>query len=145
MAYRESGIIALNKFIKTESNVDIIEKYLFKYSRSEKEYQHLLYETIGMLIQNSNISRKECLQSIIDCIHSDRFNWTNPIYAEFKQREKEAILFQTDPLEVEEGILQCGKCGSNKTISYSKQIRASDESSSVFAQCAICKHKWQEA
>jgi hypothetical protein len=50
--------------------------------------------------------------------------------------------FIENPFQVEEGVLECYKCGSKRTISYTKQTRSADEPASVIATCINCKNKW---
>ena len=64
-------------------------------------------------------------------------------YEEYRLKLKEHDGFLIKPFEVDEGVLECGKCGSNKTISYTKQTRSGDESTSVFALCYNCNNKWK--
>ena len=51
--------------------------------------------------------------------------------------------FLIKPFEVDEGVLECNKCGSNKTFSYSKQTRSGDEATTVFATCSNCGTSWK--
>ena len=39
-------------------------------------------------------------------------------------------------VEIEEGVMECTKCGSKKTYSYTKQTRGGDEATTVFAICS---------
>ena len=146
-AFRKRGIVTLQKFLKNEKNIKLVETYINKYTRNEKEYWSIMYEVIGILLKPNclgNKTGKEIIQSIIMCIHNDSFGWDHPVYSEFKSLENEQTQFKINPIEVEEGILECGKCHSKKTISYQKQLRSCDESSSTFAQCVICNNKWRE-
>ena len=38
--------------------------------------------------------------------------------------------------------MECNRCGSNKTYSYTKQIRSGDEATTVFAICCKCNNRW---
>ena len=68
--------------------------------------------------------------------------WTNPIFNSLRLLELEFDDFTEKPIEVVEGILTCKKCKSNKVLSFSRQVRSSDEPTSVFAQCTNCKARW---
>ena len=45
--------------------------------------------------------------------------------------------------EVEDGIFQCKKCGSQKTTFYSLQTRSADEPMTNFITCVECKNRWK--
>ena len=55
--------------------------------------------------------------------------------------EKQLDIFGTKE-DVGTGIFTCRKCGSDETISKSKQTRGGDEMTSVFVHCTQCNHKW---
>lgn len=44
--------------------------------------------------------------------------------------------------EVEDSVLQCRRCKSNKVISSTRQTRGGDEGATVFATCTNCSNKW---
>ena len=44
--------------------------------------------------------------------------------------------------EVEDSVLQCKKCKSNKVVSETRQTRGGDEGATVFATCMRCSNKW---
>lgn len=135
--YRQRGKPILQRYIKTPSNLDIIEKYIFARTNDEQEYIALVYETIGALIHGTT------LKELCKRLHHKRFGWSHPSYDELRTRLEEEDTFTTTPVEVEEGILECGKCGSKKTFSFQKQTRSIDEGATTFAQCAVCKNSWR--
>ena len=45
--------------------------------------------------------------------------------------------------DIEEGILECKKCGSKKTTFYSLQTRSADEPMTNFITCVDCKNRWK--
>ena len=69
-------------------------------------------------------------------------DWDRPIFSKVKQSMKEQDQFLTNPYEIEEGVLQCGKCKSNRTLSYAKQVRSADEGTTIFAECIECGNRW---
>ena len=71
-----------------------------------------------------------------------RAGWDNPVYAEPRRVIEEQDAFLVTPFEVEEGVLECKKCGSKRVFSYSKQVRSCDEGTSVFATCVECQTAW---
>jgi DNA-directed RNA polymerase subunit M/transcription elongation factor TFIIS len=48
-----------------------------------------------------------------------------------------------DPDTLPDGALKCIKCKSWKTSYYEKQLRCSDEPSTIFANCHKCGKKWR--
>lgn len=51
-------------------------------------------------------------------------------------------LLQQDEV-TEDGVFQCGKCGSKKTTYYSLQTRSADEPMTNFITCCNCKNRWK--
>ena len=45
---------------------------------------------------------------------------------------------------LENSLYACIKCGSNNVISVAKQVRSTDERTSVFNQCRDCHNKWRD-
>ena len=137
----------LKTFINVDKNIDIIEKNIYKNvinstDKFEKEidieciYKEIIYQIIGDFMSKKNI--KDILQSIKD----NKIGWEHACFENIKFRQKEQDDFIINPFEVEEGALECKKCGSKRTFSYSKQVRSCDEPMTTFAQCISCKAKW---
>ena len=68
--------------------------------------------------------------------------WDHECFENVKKRLHEHDDFVVHPFEVEEGVIQCLKCNSKRTYTYSKQTRGSDEPTSIFAQCVKCNNRW---
>ena len=100
-------------------------------------YQRLVLE-ICTLIQNG-------VSDPFELMLSNKFGWKSVLFNEHVEKERRDILNLTRPLEVEEGIYQCLKCGSKKTHHYSRQVRSADEPMTTFITCANkdCQHKWK--
>ena len=64
-------------------------------------------------------------------------------YSKVRAAQQEEDDFIGKPPEVEEGVLECFQCGSKKTVSYTLQVAAGDESTSVWAACVKCGNKWK--
>lgn len=135
--HREQGKHLLGQFITIPSNVEILEKYIFTTTDDVHSYFQLLYECIGKLLHGNS------LRSILTCLYKGEFGWNHSAYATLRDKQEEEDAFTTTPLEVEEGILECNKCGSKKTFSYQKQTRSIDEGATTFAQCVVCKNRWR--
>lgn len=135
----------LDPFI-SKTNQILIDKYISHYTHTKEEYNEFLYHTIGILMCTPHEDKRKCIQMILTQLHTGSFTvWNQPIYSHYKNLEYEQDEFLNNPIEVEEGVLQCSKCGSKRTISFTRQTRSSDESTSVFAQCVECKQKWRES
>jgi DNA-directed RNA polymerase subunit M/transcription elongation factor TFIIS len=81
-------------------------------------------------------------ENIVELVEKNATGFNNKYFEEERKNQKEQDDFIENPFEVAEGVLTCGKCGSNRTFSYAKQVRSCDEGTSVFATCMNCKNKW---
>ncbi len=145
--FREDGKEALETVLTRTQNIKIFEKAIFdscsKITKDEEEieklYKEYIYQCIGTIIS------KTPLKTILADIKKKNIGWDHPSFDDFRFERKERQDFIETPFSVEESILECGKCGCRRTFLYSKQTRGCDESTSVFATCAKCGHKWQES
>ena len=78
-----------------------------------------------------------------DFLINGKFQFGSDDYDDVKYRMKEFESFILKPFEVDEGVLTCNKCGSNRTFSYTKQTRSGDEATTVFAVCSKCNARWK--
>lgn len=100
-----------------------------------------IYEYIGKNIQNY-ISDPDVFEKIMNkTIKSYEVGYLNgkDLYPEKFSYEN---LLQQDEIQ-EEGIFECGKCGSKRTTYYSLQTRSADEPMTNFITCCECKHRWK--
>ena len=119
----------LGTFVRKPSNLERLEEFIE--ARSEQEGQEIyevLYEVAGRFLQTEPLTD---------------LGWDHPVFADFVEEQKMQDEFQSRPLEIEEGVLQCYRCGSKKTISFQKQTRSADEGSTTFAQCVQCGKRWR--
>ncbi len=150
---RTHSIQILSPFFKNSKNIALVEKYIYLYSRNDEEYREKMYQSIGILLkeQLDQHSKKSAIESVLIFLHShpspsqtqQTTDWEHPIYAPYLKIENEQMDFNENPFEVEEGVMECGKCKSKRTISFTKQCRAADESTSVFSQCVECGNRWR--
>ena len=89
------------------------------------------------------VSKKVKLKKIISNIKNGTIGIFSEDFKDIQEKIKEEESFIIKPFEIEEGVLECGKCGSKKTYSYTKQTRSGDESTTVFAICCNCNSKWK--
>lgn len=147
---RENTRKAFNMYIKLESNINKLEKLVYKASIKQNNildyYQNLSYEICILL------DKKTKLFEIENMINNKKLYWGHSTFDEISNLIKEQNDFIKNPFEVEEGIFQCKAfdvktqkiCGSRRVYSYAKQDRSSDEGTSVYAQCMKCGCKWRE-
>jgi DNA-directed RNA polymerase subunit M/transcription elongation factor TFIIS len=134
---RENGRNALSTCLNLPKNISIIETSIFKKSNGdEAKYNNLIYQCIGCIVSGIKLTE------VMNELKNDRVEWDDIMYDEHKLRQNEEDDFIENPFQVEEGVLECYKCGSKRTISYTKQTRSADEPASVIATCINCKNKW---
>tara|TARA_Y100000591_G_scaffold72454_1_gene60232 strand:+ start:1839 stop:2252 length:414 start_codon:yes stop_codon:yes gene_type:complete len=135
--YRTIGKEILGKYIKSNNNVIKLETKVNKVTDSQEQYNQLILELVR-LKREGNDSKV-----LMNILKTGSFLSNTDEYKEFRSKIEEHDRFLVKPFEVDEGVLECGKCGSNKTISYTKQTRSGDEATSVFALCYNCNNKWK--
>lgn len=70
------------------------------------------------------------------------YGWKHPSFVSVRHKQKEFDDYIKHPIDVEEGVVTCRRCGSKKVYSTSIQTRAADEPLSVYAHCVNCRNKW---
>ena len=139
MDFREKGKELLSSIFSKEKNVRIIEQCIFENCDcNEETYLKIMHE-ISTLFLDKTMK----LPQILSNIKQKKFLWDNEFFDSFKQSLIEQDNFIISPFEIDEGVLECNKCGSKKTFSYTKQTRSGDESTTVFAVCSNCNAKWK--
>jgi DNA-directed RNA polymerase subunit M/transcription elongation factor TFIIS len=135
------------------------EKYKIK-DELREEGRSLISTTLEQYVYNAIMSRNNInrtkeyrfamQQFMIDedgdaresRIKAGKIGWLHPILENDIMDVDEMRDYMQSPLEVEEGVIECGKCKSKRVFSYQKQTRGCDESSTTFAQCAKCGKQW---
>lgn len=139
MDFREKGNNLLTAIFSKQKNVKVIEKNVFENCNNDEEtYLKIMHE-----ISTLFLDKTKTLPEILKCIKTNKLIWNNDFFDVFEKSLIEQDNFIISPFEIDEGVLECNKCNSKKTFSYTKQTRAGDESTTVFAVCANCKAKWK--
>jgi len=135
------------KNMKIKSYIEL-EKNLFNYVTNKagkhvkneqlnKLYIDELYNLLGLVKGNNNVNKHN------DDLKRNNGSFQSYIYDHLKEkRQLEHSMLK--PIEVQEGIHTCFKCGSKKTYSYETQQRSGDEGMTNHIQCSNpkCKNKW---
>ena len=148
--YREKHIQDIAKIYPQYcgKQIAILEKYVNLYcieihrktDKIETTYKSLWYDILGHLGPKSTISDlKECIK----LIYTKKILKNHSIYDTYRDIQDEEDHFLLHPFTIEEGVLECSRCGSKRTISYQKQTRSADEGSTTFAKCVDCKKQWR--
>lgn len=80
---------------------------------------------------------------ILRQLYDRQIRWDHPSVRPLFGGFEEMDAFLTNPPEVEEGVIECRRCKSRRTLSYSKQTRRADESATVFVKCIVCHHAFR--
>lgn len=134
---RLKGKTALSLIMDKENNINIFEKNIFNKCLTTDEYKLIIQDVINLYRKGKN------LNELLDIIKNSEYLYMNNRFDNIRYKIEEYDSFILKPFEVEEGVLTCNKCGSNKTFSYTKQTRGGDESTTVFAICSNCDARWK--
>lgn len=133
------GKNALSTILNNQNNIKIIEKYTFKLSNKNiLEYKQIIMEIIIRIREGYK------LKEIVNLL-SNRFTilYDSEDFDNIDNKISERDDFINNPYTIDDGVLECEKCGSKKTVSTTKQTRSGDEATSVFAMCIKCGNKWK--
>ena len=101
------------------------------------KYLNISYEVMHKLCDNFN------LEDVIENVEKRLFGLDEKTFEKYKILQKEKDDFLDKPIDIGESIMECGKCKSKKTYSYTKQVRSADEGFTTFSFCFDCGNKWR--
>jgi len=105
--------------------------------KSPNQMKELLYEwNITCELYPDENNRVELLKN-------QQLGWNHPEFKLIREQFLETDRFLQSPPDIDEGIIECKRCHSKRTFSFSKQTRRSDESATVFVQCATCRFSFR--
>ena len=131
---RNKGKEILQKILENISSVNLIENSVYKYYKDD--YIDTIFQVCGLLT-TYNVKQTN------DFIKNRRIPWNIPEFDDDIQNEKIEFDFIETPFEKTESVIDC-VCGSSNVMTFSKQLRSSDEGTSVIAICMSCKKRWIE-
>lgn len=103
---------------------------------NESDYEELLYYIFYELHVEWNVFPS--LKEFFSTIKKKKFVYEHGNYDLIRKEIQEEEDFIMNPPVVDEGVIQCKKCKSSRTISFNKQTRSGDEAVSVFVRCVDC-------
>lgn len=141
---------------KKNPSPDIIKKEIVGAPPEIKEFVDMRYEN-GDLLFPVNMKNNDILYEIVNRIITKGVDSVRAILNTKKWKDPQDLYFslpefdfallmynkyieeQFDVLEVQVGIHKCINCGSNKTYSFTVQLRARDEGEDTRVECAACR------
>ena len=71
------------------------------------------------------------------CQHESCINniWDHPTFNNIRDQFNHECDIITNPPQVLEGVVECPRCKSKKTITYEQQVRSADEGTTTFIKC----------
>lgn len=131
--WNEFSDSVLRLIISKEKNRENVIKALWHHSgKNFFNAKYLLFEIFSEFLVNPKTN------DLFGKLRNKNICWDHVEFQNIKNKFLEFDNFLSSPPEVEEGVLECRKCGSKKTFSFSKQTRRADESATVFVRCANC-------
>jgi len=103
----------------------------------ESERRYMLFEIATEFLFQNN------LNAVVDQVRKGEIGWNHTNFESIRHDFEEQDDFLENPPQVEEGVLECKRCHSKRTFSFSKQTRRSDESATVFVRCSNCHHMYK--
>lgn len=141
------------KFPKTVFRVTISERPDKKYSEAKSVAKECLSKELLKSIKEIEDEKTYAL-TVYNLLGEKNLGDEDPTKAELpesrdryyrSEKIRNDIEFRniTCPAEAEEGVYRC-ECGSNRTFSFSIQLRSADEPMTCFITCASCGKRWRE-
>jgi DNA-directed RNA polymerase subunit M/transcription elongation factor TFIIS len=118
-----------------KENKKRILSHLSAFSNTEKRDK--LYE-MAFQMQEDDLDLQHTFKSLKD----SKLGLSHPDFSVVSKKMEETDLFMNKNFETVEGVNECSKCKSKRTISFTKQVRSADEGASVFITCIDCKHRF---
>jgi len=138
--FRERGVKILETCGFSDTETSSLEAMVNSRSNGDSvKYKNTMMEIYDFVFQSG--FDFEQISKIID---NDEVAWNNVEFKDIADAQAEIFSYIENPFEVVEGMFSCPKCGNKKNVTYSKQVRSSDEGMSTFVFCSnrTCRHSW---
>lgn len=123
----------MSKSLKFISRKKQNQKIISKYIKNNDE----IYELAFQIKED-----KKDLKDVFQLLKNSKLGLNHDNFYEISKRIEETDTFINKPFDVSEGVNECSKCKSKRTISYTKQMRSADEGQSVIVTCIDCKYRY---
>jgi len=124
----------LSHLSKKKENKQLIRDHLLSYPKDE--HLDIIYELAY------EIQEGKTLQDVFQQLKKAKFGLQHQDFNDISEKIKETDNFMNNNFESVEGVNECSKCKSKRTISFTKQVRSADEGTSVFITCIDCKYRF---
>jgi DNA-directed RNA polymerase subunit M/transcription elongation factor TFIIS len=118
-----------------KDNKKLILSHLSRYEDTDKLDK--IYEMAFQMQEDGHDLKK-----IFQGLKEEKLGLSHSDFSIVSKKMEETDLFMNKNFETVEGVNECGKCKSKRTISFTKQVRSADEGASVFITCIDCKHRF---
>lgn len=131
--------------IKSKKNRDNVIKYLNAKIPSKYKEDLEIQNIFSFLMYEMHVEWSLCpkIEELFLYMKEKNIGLDHEKFNNVKNKIQENDDFISNPPQVEEGVIECSKCKSKRTISFSKQTRSGDEACTVFVRCAECHYQFR--